>query len=225
MRGVLPVTALVGIAAILVIAAVAAGGGTPAQITGSQIKDGTIDSRDIKNGTIKLVDLASSTRVTLKGRKGDTGATGPAGPQGATGATGAAGQQGARGATGAAGPAGPAGPAGNAAVTAYAYVVPPEVSLNTDPVLVTQRSRNFDSVTNPALGLYCLTPSVPLDPTQRSWVASAEFSRSAGLSTAEPDAAANCPAGTFGVRTLKYAGTPAPHWTAAWDVAFMVVVP
>jgi hypothetical protein len=219
MRGVLPVSALVGVAAILVIAAVAAGGGTPAQITGSQIKDGTIDSRDIKNGTIKLVDLAGSTRVTLKGEQGDTGATGPAGPNGATGA---AGPQGAQGATGA---AGQAGPAGNAAVTAYAYVVPPEVSLNTDPVLVTQRSRNFDSVTNPALGLYCLAPTVPLDPAQRSWVASAEFSRSAGLGTAEPDAAANCPAGTFGVRTLKYAGTPAPHWTAAWDVAFMVVVP
>jgi hypothetical protein len=222
MRGVLPVLALVAIAAILVIAAVAAGGGAPVQITGDQIKDGTIDSRDIKNGTIKLVDLASSTRVTLKGETGDTGATGPSGPKGATGA---AGQQGAQGATGAAGPAGPAGQAGNAAVTAYAYVVPPEVSLNTDPVLVTQRSRNFDSVTNPAFGLYCLAPSVPLDPTQRSWVASAEFSRSAGLSTAEPDAAANCPAGTFGVRTLKYAGSPAPHWTAAWDVAFMVVVP
>ena len=110
-------------------------------------------------------------------------------------------------------------------MTAYAYVVPPEVSLNTDPVLVTKQSRNFDRVTNPAVGVYCLHPSVRLNPMQRSWVASAEYSRSAGLSTAEPDAATNCPAGTFGVRTLKYAGTPTPHWAPAWDVAFMVIVP
>jgi hypothetical protein len=110
-------------------------------------------------------------------------------------------------------------------VTAYAYVVPPEVSMQADPVLVEAQSRNFNRVTNPSVGLYCLEPSVPIDPHERSWVASAEYSRSVGLSTAEPDAAADCPAGMFGVRTLKFAPTPTPHWAPAWNVAFMVAVP
>jgi hypothetical protein len=99
--------------------------------------------------------------------------------------------------------------------------------LSTDPVLVADRSKNFDSVTSPALGLYCLKPSIALDPTKLSWVAAAEFSRTSGesVSTAEPDAGAGCPAGTFAVRTLKFAPSPSPHWTAAWDVSFMVMIP
>jgi collagen triple helix repeat protein len=160
-----------------------------------------------------------------QGPAGPAGATGPQGAKGDTGAQGAKGDTGATGATGPAGPVGAQGPRGDAAVTAYAYVVPPEVSMQTDPVLVTAQSRNFKRVTSPITGLYCLEPSVPLNPNERSWVATAEYSRSAGLSTAEPDAGVGCPAGTFGVRTLKFAATPAPHWAPAWDVAFMVVVP
>jgi hypothetical protein len=212
----------------------AASGSVRSLITGNEIKAHSITSKHLVDHTIQAHDLSTALVMSLHGQtgatgakgdtgatgaKGDTGATGTQGLKGATGATGAAGPQGERG------PAGPPGPGGNTATTAYAYVVPPEVSLNTDPVLVKQQSRNFDSVTNPAVGLYCLHPSVPLNPLQKSWVVSAEYSRSAGLSTAEPDAAAKCPCGTFGVRTLKYAGTPTPHWVATWDVAFMVVVP
>ena len=109
----------------------------------------------------------------------------------------------------------------------YAYVVPPEVSLQADPVLVVAQSRNFASVTNPALGLYCLEPSIALLPSEKSWVASVEYSRSslAGVTTAQPDSGAGCSAGRFGVRTLRFAPSPSPHWEPAWDVAFMVVVP
>ncbi|HEY6962910.1 MAG TPA: hypothetical protein VI408_13560 [Gaiellaceae bacterium] len=56
-------------------------------------------------------------------------------------------------------------------------------------------------------------------------MASVEYSREPGLSAAEPDFSARCPAGTFGVRTLKFAPLPTPHWTPAWDVAFTVLVP
>jgi hypothetical protein len=167
----------------------------------------------------------ASVISTVKGPRGQVGPTGATGLQGAKGDTGAQGPRGDTGAAGPIGPAGPRGPSGDAAVTAYAYVVPPEFSMQTDPVLVAAQSRNFKRVTNPSAGLYCLEPSVPLNPNERSWVATAEYSRSAGLSTAEPDAASNCPAGMFGVRTLKFAPTPAPHWTPAWDVAFMVAVP
>ena len=36
--------------------------------------------------------------------------------------------------------------------------------MQTDPILVTAQSHNITSVTNPALGLYCLTPSAPITP-------------------------------------------------------------
>lgn len=230
--------ALVGVIAVftvMVFAVAAAGGETNSAklITGADIKDGSIDSRDLKpgsiqshdiaNGTILVADLSKTAMAALRGAKGEpgqTGATGPAGPAGQTG------QQGPKGEKGDTGPAGPQGPAGNAAAVAYAYVVPPEVSLNDTPVLVASRTRNFKSVTwNPDSGLYCLEPSVPIDPATRSWVASVEYSRQPSLNTAEPDVGGGCRAGTFGVRTLKYAPSPTPHWTPAWDVAFMVVVP
>jgi hypothetical protein len=64
-----------------------------------------LTGKDIKDGSIGIVDLSSSTRVGLKGSRG------PAGPQGSSGA------QGAKGDTGAAGPAGPAGPTGPTGAT------------------------------------------------------------------------------------------------------------
>lgn len=50
-----------------------------AQITGKQIKDGTVTSADIKNKTLKKKDLSKETVKKLKGQ------TGPQGPQGAPG--------------------------------------------------------------------------------------------------------------------------------------------
>lgn len=99
--------------------------------------------------------------------------------------------------------------------------------MSTDPVLVAARSKGFRGVTTPSLGLYCLYPSIALDPTNVSWVATVEFSRTnpANVTTAMADTAATCPAGTLAVRTFKFAPSPSPHWTSAWDVAFMVVVP
>jgi hypothetical protein len=172
--------------------------------------------------------LPASVIATVKGPAGPAGPRGETGSQGAKGDTGLQGAKGDTGTTGAAGPAGPRGPHGDDAVEAYAYVVPAEVSMQANPVLVAGQSHNFKRVTNPALGLYCLEPSVRLSPEKRSWVAAAEYSRSpvgAELYTAEPDAGVGCPAGTFGIRTLKFAPTPTPHWAPAWDVAFMVVVP
>lgn len=218
------------VAAFAILAFATAAGGTSGAkpITGQEIKDHSISSADLIDHTIQAHDLSVRLIESLKGASGATGAkgdTGATGAKGDTGATGAQGPKGETGATGERGPAGPQGPAGNAAVSAYAYVVPPEVSLNEDPVLVTSRSRNFDGVSNPSVGLYCLHPSIPLDPSQRSWVASVEYSRQPALNAAEPDLGSGCPAGTFGVRTLKFAPAPTPHWAPAWDVAFMVVVP
>jgi hypothetical protein len=76
----------------LMLCAVSAYGAT--LITSAQIRDNTIQSRDVRNGTLGVVDLSVAARRALKGAKGATGATGPAGPAGASGGTGAAGPRG-----------------------------------------------------------------------------------------------------------------------------------
>jgi hypothetical protein len=182
----------------------------------------SVGSKQVIDHSLRARDLAPGVLVAgPRGARGPGGAAGPAGPAGPTGPAGAKGDQGAQG------PAGPQGPKGNDGASAYAFVVPPEVSLSTDPVLITAQTKGFDSVTNPALGQYCLHPTTPLDPTKHSWVAAAEYTRSNStqVSTAEPDTGQGCPAGTYGVRTLKFAPSPSAHWAPAWDVAFMVVVP
>jgi hypothetical protein len=57
--------------------AVAAG-----MLTGAQIKDGTVTTRDVKNHNVRLKDFSSGAVAGLQG------APGPAGPTGATGAPG-----------------------------------------------------------------------------------------------------------------------------------------
>jgi hypothetical protein len=68
-----------------------------------------ITSKQIKDGTIQLRDLSPSATQQLHGRAGQEGA---AGPKGDTGATGPQGPKGDTGATGAAGPPGPKGDPG-----------------------------------------------------------------------------------------------------------------
>jgi hypothetical protein len=55
--------------------------------TGSAIAASQITSKQIKNGTIQLVDLSKSTRVALQGGRGPQGAPGQPGANGAPGAT------------------------------------------------------------------------------------------------------------------------------------------
>jgi hypothetical protein len=64
--------------------------------TGAQIKNNTIESRDVKNLALGTVDFSTATSTALR-VKGDKGATGTPGAPGATGATGATGAQGATG--------------------------------------------------------------------------------------------------------------------------------
>lgn len=112
---------------IALVGILAGGGGAYAasQITSAQIKDGTIQAKDIKRGTIGAANLSAAAKKGLVGPAGPagaTGATGPAGPPGevrtvqgspgAPGPVGPAGPKGDKGDTGAAGPAGPQGPPG-----------------------------------------------------------------------------------------------------------------
>lgn len=69
-----------------------------------------ITSRDIKNGTIRLVDIAPATKKALRGQIGPQGPAGPTGAQGAQGRV---------------GPTGPAGAPGAFAPSKISYVVAP----------------------------------------------------------------------------------------------------
>lgn len=108
-------------------------------------------------------------------------------------------------------------------VTAYAYVIPGEVSLNVVPTLVPSRTRNFVAVTEPRAGVFCLKPTTSVDAATESWSVSPEAARSTAPANramfAFADTAA-CPAGSLGVRTFELVGgalAPSEH------VAFMVV--
>jgi hypothetical protein len=80
----------------------------------------TVTSKQIKNGTIQLVDINKRAKKKLRGQRGPKGAQGnqgisaqglqgPVGPQGAPGPAGPEGAQGPAGPAGTQGPAGPAG--------------------------------------------------------------------------------------------------------------------
>jgi hypothetical protein len=114
-------------APVLALAAVTAGSaGIEALITGSQIQDDTVASRDIKNGTVRRADISPATLAALSGATGQRGPAGPIGPAGPPGARGDAGSQ---GPTGQQGPPGPAGPRGSTISYANGYselvTVPP----------------------------------------------------------------------------------------------------
>jgi hypothetical protein len=89
-------------------------------VTGRNIKDGTITSKDVKNRTLGTNKLSTTAMSSLAGQRG------PAGPQGETGATGAKGEPGPAGPKGETGPAGPqgaSGPAGPSGVSGWEYRV------------------------------------------------------------------------------------------------------
>lgn len=84
-------------------------------VTGSNVRDESLTGRDVRNGSLGLLDIESRARAALRGQAGPAGAngrdgqTGPVGGQGFAGAAGATGPSGLTGATGAAGPSGDRG--------------------------------------------------------------------------------------------------------------------
>lgn len=73
---------------IAVVFAMSGSAYAASKITGAQIKDGTITSKDIKNDTIGITDISQKLFDELKS---DSGVAGPVGPQGPAGPAGASG--------------------------------------------------------------------------------------------------------------------------------------
>jgi hypothetical protein len=102
--------ALTAAAAATVILATTGGAVAGSLVTSAQIKDDTIQSRDVKDGTLNVADLSAATRRAIAathagpagpvGPAGDAGPAGPAGPQGPQGTAGAPGKDGANGTNG-----------------------------------------------------------------------------------------------------------------------------
>jgi hypothetical protein len=133
------------------------------------------------------------------------GVQGPAGPQGPPGPAGPTGPAGPAGPAGSAGPAGPQGPAGTA--RAYAYTTAGLESIALNPA----RTRGFQQLTHPAIGVYCLVPApaAGIDPA----TAPALVSVVQSFATSRPPWAvahpfellpADCPVGTYEVHTGIY---------------------
>jgi hypothetical protein len=91
-----------------------------AALSGSAIAAGLVTTNQIKNGTIRLIDLHPKTKSALKGQRGLRGPAGASGVAGAQGPAGPAGPVGPRGAQGAQGPVGPQGPKGDTGATGAA---------------------------------------------------------------------------------------------------------
>jgi hypothetical protein len=81
---------MVAVAAATAVLAVVGTVGAQAagMIDGSTIKDGSITSVKIKDGTLRLPDLNEAAIARLRGDRGATGARGPQGPKGPQGASG-----------------------------------------------------------------------------------------------------------------------------------------
>jgi hypothetical protein len=179
----IPRTLPVVLVAAVILALSLSGGAMAAKlITGKQIKDNSVTTADIKNGSLKSLDLSAATIAELQ-----NGATGPQGPAGADGATGPAGPQGPAGAAGAAGAPGSA--------RAYAHV-----SANG----TVDRQSGGLTAASPNPGTLCVT--VPgLDPSSTSFVVSPDYSQNSTSATIQAYVEAypsGCLSPAFGVRTF-----------------------
>lgn len=130
--------AAVAVGALVIVGLGGAGAVAAKQITGKQIKDGSITAKDVRNGSlggsefkdnsIGLRVISDAAQRALTGARGEAGPVGPQGPQGDAGETGATGTRGETGpqgpkgdagATGIQGPKGDTGPAGADATIAF----------------------------------------------------------------------------------------------------------
>jgi hypothetical protein len=152
----------------------------------------------------------------VPGPRGATGKTGPTGKTGKTGAKGATGTQGTQGAQGAQGSPGPSGTA------AYGLVAPTASPTTAD--LIAAQSSGISSVSEPAAGVYCLTPAAPVNAAAVSVTVSPEISyTSAGGPPGTVAVNAQhgaCGSGAFEVETFA-PGTATP--TSGY--AFTIVIP
>jgi hypothetical protein len=151
----------------------------------------------------------------VPGSRGSTGKTGPTGKTGKTGAKGATGAQGAQGIQGVQGIPGPSGTA------AYGLVAPTASPTTAD--LIAAQSSGISSVSEPAAGIYCVTPAAPVNAAAVSVTVSPEvsYTSAGGPGTVAFNAQHGaCGSGAFEVETYAPGAT-----TPTTGYAFTIVIP
>jgi hypothetical protein len=185
--------------------------------TGSAVAASLITSKQIKDGTIQTKDISKKAQKALRGKTGPQGPQGMHGPKGDTGATGAQGPKGDTGDPGTNGTNGTNGTDG-APGTARAYA-----QVGATGSVVATRSKNIQSVSHPGTGVYCVTPdpAVVPDVTKAVLVATVDYSSASGLQMAQwRSSGIGCSAGEMTVRIWT---TNAGAETAS-DAGFSVAI-
>lgn len=172
------------------------------------LKAGSVTSREIRDGSVRVGDLARSARalpvilpVASVGPKGDPGRVGAAG---AAGPSGASGLKGADGANGLAGPAGADGAAGAAGAKGETGAAGPPGDIRAfgvirhvvDPQNDQAYSANIQgaTLTHPGLGVWCMTQG---NPALTAVVITPDTPNTQALVMAPDDPRGSCPAGRF----------------------------
>lgn len=124
-------------------------------ITGKQIKNDSITSAKVKNGSLTLSDFRASERRKLRGAAGPAGEKGALGPQGPVGSPGATGAKGDPGTPG----------------TARAYG-----RVSADGQLT--RAKGIETVLHPGDGVYCVRLDASIDASTATAVVSQDVSTS-----------------------------------------------
>lgn len=179
--------------------------------TGSAVAASLITSKQIKDGTIQTKDISKKAQAALKGNSGAPGAQGATGPQGPKGDKGDPGTPGTNGINGTDGTNGADG-------TARAYA---QTALGNGS-LVAARTKNFDGISKPGTGIFCvhLAPGTGIDPDATPALAGVEFGNTTVAAFAETRASnGSCSAGEYEVRTFNAAGT------ATDNISFILIVP
>jgi hypothetical protein len=129
--------------------------------TGSAVAATLITSKQIKDGTIQTRDLSKQARTSLKGSAGAIGASGApgaAGPKGDVGPQGPKGDQGANGEAGAKGDTGPRGPSNAFTRQRDGYAAGPytySLNLKAGKYILIARATGVNGTANPINSSVC----------------------------------------------------------------------
>ena len=150
-----------------------------AALSGSAVAASLITSKQIKDGTIQPRDLSKNARAAFKGTSGPAGPQGPKGDTGDKGEPGAQGQRGDKGDPGAQGAKGDKGEPGlkgadgtdGAPGSARAYAL-----IGADGSAVAGKFKGLVNVTHPGAGIYCVHLDPSIDASTVEGVVTPDFS-------------------------------------------------
>jgi hypothetical protein len=156
-------------------------------MTGSAVAASVITSKQIKDGTIQTKDLAKKTVTALKGKQGSAGLAGPTGAAGPAGVAGPQGGAGAKGDKGDKGDIGPSKTATNYHDAATALANGSCFFFGGSCLIPFPAFTTVETIDVPAAGSYLVQSKVALDAsgTTIAWTIGCTLSRAGGGDTTD----------------------------------------